>query len=191
MVGSDRILLFDGMNFEVKVNRNAKRYSRKELCYRILWGVGRQFFRLTPRPCFGIRRSILRLFGAKVGRRVHIYSSSHIYLPWELTIGDDSAIGEWALIYNLGKVTVGERTIISQRTHLCAGTHDYKDPTMPLIKTPIQVGSDVWICADAFVGPNVKIEDGSIVAARAVVVKDVDHGEIVGGNPAKLIKSRD
>ena len=178
------------MNLEVETNRKTRRYSRKELLYRILWSFGRQFFRLTPRPCFGIRRSILRLFGAKVGKSVHVYPSTHIYFPWNLKIGDNSAIGEWALIYNLGKVTIGKRTVISQRTHLCAGTHDYKDPAMPLLKPPICVGNDVWVCADAFIGPSVKVADYAIVAARAVVVKDVNNSEIIGGNPAKVIRKR-
>ncbi len=190
MVASNLILLFDNMNSETKINQNAKIYSRRELLYRVLWSIGRQFFRLTPRPCFAIRRSILRLFGAKVGRNVHVYSSSHIYFPWNLSIGNDSAIGEWALIYNLGKVTIGKQTVISQRVHLCAGTHDYKNTSFPLMKQPIGIGNEVWVCADAFVMPNVKIGDRAIIAARSVVVKDVSYGKVVGGNPAKFIKSR-
>lgn len=190
MVVSNLISLFNSMNLEVKANRRAKRYSWRELFYRVLWGVGRQFFRLTPRTFFALRRTILRLYGAKVGRGVHIYPSAHIYFPWNLKIGKNSAIGEWALIYNLGEITIGERTTISQRTHLCAGTHDYRDPTMPLLKPPIIVGNDVWVCADAFIGPNVEIADRAIVAACAVVVKDVKRGEMVGGNPARVIKKR-
>ena len=93
------------------------------------------------------------MFGAQVGRNVNIYPSALIYYPWNLEIGDDSSIGEWALIYNLGTVTIGKRTTISQRVHLCAGTHDYREPTLPLLKPPIIVGDEVWICADAFVGP--------------------------------------
>jgi putative colanic acid biosynthesis acetyltransferase WcaF len=107
-----------------------------------------------------------------------------------LEIGEDSAIGEDALVYNLGRVTIGARSTISQRAHLCAGTHDYRDPTMPLLKPPVTVGNDVWICADAFVGPGRQIGDGAVVGARAVVVKDVEPWTVVGGNPAVFIKRR-
>jgi putative colanic acid biosynthesis acetyltransferase WcaF len=176
---------------EIQSNRAATKYSRKELILRVLWGFGKWVFRLTPRPCFGSRRWLLRCFGAKVGLNVNIYPSVLIYYPWNLEIGDYSSIGEWALIYDLGRVTIGERTTISQRSHICAGTHDYRNPSMALIKPPIVIGNDVWVCADAFIGPSVLIEDRAIVAAASVVVKDVAFAEIVGGNPAKFIKNRD
>ena len=174
----------------IESNRSASKYTRKELFLRVLWGFGKLVFRLTPRPCFGLRRGILRAFGAKLGSNVNIYPSALIYYPWNLKIGDDSSIGEWALVYNLGRVTIGERTTISQRVHLCAGTHDYKNAAMPLIKPPIEIGDEVWVCADAFIGPNVSIEARAIVAAASVVVKDVSAGDVVGGNPAKYIKAR-
>ena len=147
-------------------------------------------FRLTPRPCFALRRAILRIFGAKVGANVNIYPSALIYYPWNLEIGCYSAIGEWALVYNLGKVRIGSHTTISQRVHLCAGTHDYTDTAMPLMKPPINIGDEVWVCADAFIGPNVSINSLAIIAAASVVVKNVAEKEIVGGNPAKYIKKR-
>lgn len=177
-------------SLDINSNRTSTKYSRKELFLRVLWGCGKFVFRLTPRPCFGLRRFILRSFGAKIGSRVNIYSSALIYFPWNLEIGDDSSIGEWALVYNLGLVRIGARTTISQRVHLCAGTHEYNDPTMPLLKPSISVGDEVWICADAFIGPAVKIEQRAIVAAAAVVVKNVAADHIVGGNPARVIKVR-
>lgn len=177
-------------DLDINANRSAVKYTNKELLIRLIWGLGKLVFRLIPRPCFGLRRFILRSFGAKIGSGVNIYPSALIYYPWNLEIGDDSSIGEWALIYNLGKVSIGERTTISQRVHLCAGTHDYKNPAMPLIKPPIVVGDEVWICADAFVGPNVKVGDRAIIAAGSVVVKDVAASLIVGGNPSKYIKAR-
>ncbi len=61
---------------------------------------------------------------------------------------------------------------------------------MPLLRNSVKIGSKVWICSDAFVGPNIKIGDGAIIAAAAVVVKNVSHMKIVAGNPAKYIKRR-
>lgn len=178
------------MIIDPQTNRAATKYSKRELFARALWGFARFIFRATPRPFFGPRVLILRIFGAKVGKRVNIYPSANIYFPWNLEIGDDSSIGEWALVYNLGKIKIGERTTISQRVHLCAGTHDYKVPAMTLLKPPIEIGNNVWVCADAFVGPNVKIAENAIIAAASVVIKDVGASQIIGGNPAKLIKMR-
>lgn len=178
------------MELNIKENRGAAKYAKRVLLARVLWGIGKCFFRCTPRPCFGLRRSILRLFGATVGENVNVYPSALIYFPWNLEIGDDSSIGEWALVYNLGRVRIGQRTTISQRVHLCAGTHDYKNPTMPLLTPPVDVADEVWVCADAFIGPSVSIGAKAIVAAASVVVKNVESNEIVGGNPARYIKER-
>jgi putative colanic acid biosynthesis acetyltransferase WcaF len=175
---------------DISANRSAIKYSRKELFLRVLWGSGKIAFRLTPRPFFGLRRLILRVFGAKVGVNVNIYPSALIYYPWNLEIGDDSSIGEWALVYNLGSVRIGSRTTISQRAHLCAGTHDYRSPALPLIKPPIVIGDEVWVCADAFVGPNVTVGAGAVVGACSVVTRDVEPLAVVAGNPARFIKSR-
>ena len=177
-------------NLDISANRKAIKYSSKELLLRVFWGFGRLLFRFSPRPCFGVRRMLLRCAGAKVGRNVNIYPSAIIYFPWNLEIGDDSAIGEWALIYNLGRVTIGARATISHRAHLCAGTHDYEQINLPLLKTPINVGDEVWICSDAFVGPGVVIEKRAVVGARSVVFKDVAESCVVAGNVAQFLKKR-
>mgnify|MGYP003761942239 CR=1 FL=1 len=178
-------------SLDISANRGAQKYSRKELFLRVLWGFGKILFSFSPRPCFGFRRWLLRVFGAKVGANVNIYPSATIYYPWNLEIGDDSAIGEWALVYNLGKVTIGQRATISQRGHLCAGTHDYRQPDMPLVKPPIIIEDEVWLCADCFVGPNVTVGRRAILGAASVLMKSVPQASIYGGNPAQLIKGRD
>ncbi|WP_052329583.1 WcaF family extracellular polysaccharide biosynthesis acetyltransferase [Rhodopirellula sp. SWK7] len=175
---------------DIQSNRTATKYSLRHNTIRIFWAIGAFLFRWTPRPLFGVRRVLLRCFGAEVGSRVHIYPSAVIYFPWNLTIGDDAAIGESALIYNLGPINIGHRATISQRSHLCGGSHDYNDPAMPLLKLPIEIGNDAWVCADAFVGPGVTIGQGSVIGARTVVTKDVPPWTIVAGNPAKQIGTR-
>ncbi len=170
--------------------RTVRPYSRGEYVGRILWTLATPLFRLSPRPFFAWRAALLRLFGARVGRHVHVYPSARIYLPWNLEIGDEASIGEWALVYNLGRVTIGAQATVSHGAHLCAGTHDYSDPALPLQRVPIVVGSAAWVCSDAFVGPGVRIGPGAVVAARAVVVKDVDAWQVVGGNPARVLKVR-
>ena len=175
---------------DIAANRRMRNYSKGEMFRRVLWGVGRLFFQLSPRPCFGWRRFVLRCFGARIGANVNTYPSTRIYFPWNLTVGDWSALGEEAFIYNLGPVTLGEKVTISHRAQLCAGTHDYTLPNLPLIKLPIVVRDQAWICADAFVGPGVTVGDGAIVGARCVVTKNVEPWAIMIGNPARMIKKR-
>lgn len=105
-------------------------------------------------------------------------------------MGEYSSIGENVSVYNLGPIVIGRHTAISQNVHLCAGTHDWRNPAMPLVRSSITIGSGTWVCADAFIGPDVRVGDNCIVAARAVVVRDVPDRSIAGGNPAAVIRSR-
>ena len=175
---------------DVEKNRKARKYSRGELARRVLWGCMQPLFRFSPRPCFGWRRFLLRCLGARIGRHVHIYRTVTISIPWNLEVGNYAAIGDHAFIYDLGRITIGARATISHRAHLCAGTHDYTKSDFPLLRPPITIGEQAWVCADAFVGPGVTVGEGAIVAACAVAVKNVAPWTIVGGNPAKFIKER-
>lgn len=156
----------------------------------MLWCFGRQLLRASPRPFFGFRRAILRLFGANIGRHVHVYPTTQVYMPWNLSVEAWAAIGEYAFIYNLGPVSIGERATVSYRAHLCAGTHDFSDPATPLLKPAIRIEDDAWIGTDAFIGPGVTIGKAAIVGARSVVVRDVAAGDVVAGNPCRVIGRR-
>lgn len=177
--------------WDVAGTRRERNWSTRELIGRALWAlVSALLFAWTPRHMWAWRRMILRTFGASIGMNVHIYPTVRIAVPWHISIGDYSAVGDQAILYSVGFITIGDRVTISQHAHLCAGTHDHTKPTMPVLKQPITIENDVWICADAFVGPGVRIGAHSIVGARAVAVRDVPVGAIVGGNPARLIKLR-
>jgi putative colanic acid biosynthesis acetyltransferase WcaF len=177
-------------DLDIAANRSARKYTSTELVRRVLWGIGAVLFRSTPRLLYGTRNVLLRLFGAEVGRNVRIHPCATIHFPWNLKIGDWSSVGEDATVYNLGSIEIGERVTISQRAHLCAGTHDATDSTMPLQKPPISIRDKAWVCADAFVGPGVTVGEGAVVGARAVAVGDVEPWSIVGGNPARFIRER-
>jgi putative colanic acid biosynthesis acetyltransferase WcaF len=169
----------------ISANRSARKWTRKEQMGRVLWAAVLPLFQFSPRLCWGWRRFLLRRFGARIGREVQIHPKVRVEIPWNLEVGDWSAIGFDALIYNLGPIRLGQRVTVSQRAHLCAGTHDFRDAALPLLKPPIRIHDDAWICADAFVGPGVEVGPGAVVGARAVVVKDVPAWTIVAGNPAK------
>lgn len=166
-------------------------YSLKEYARRALWElVGQNMIRISFRKMSGWRRFWLRLFGGKIASSSHFKSTTRIRHPWLLTIGEHSAIAEHVEVYNLGPIEIGDHSVVSQFAHLCAGTHDYTVPSLPLQRPAIRIGSGVWVCANAFIGPGVTIGDNSLVGAAAVVTKDVPAGVIVAGNPARVIKPR-
>ena len=166
-------------------------YPKREYLRRFVWLIVQAtLIRTSPGRAMGWRRFWLRRFGAKVGKLSGIRPTTRIVHPWLLTLHDFTMLGDHVTVYNLGQVTVGEHSVVSQNTHLCAGTHDYTKPQLPLVRSTITIGKGVWVCADAFVGPGVTIGDNAVVGARAVVVRDVEPGVVVAGNPAKFVKTR-
>ena len=168
---------------DVTTNRAKRSWSGREKLGRVLWSMAQLLFRFSPRPFWGWRRWLLRCFGAQIGTQAHIYPTVRVAIPWHLNIGDHAAVGDRAILYALGRIEIGPRATVSQYAHLCAGTHDRRDPARPLIKSPIYIGADAWVCADAFVGPGVRIGAGAILGARAVAMKDLAPGYIGMGNP--------
>ena len=176
---------------DIKGCRNKKAYSNSEYFGRILWSIISPLFYFSPRNFFFWRSFLLKMFGAKVGKNVNIYPSVKIYIPWNLSIDDFSSVGEWALIYNIGKIKIGKSVTISHKAQLCSGTHDYKKPNLPLLKKTIIIGDYVWICTDAFIGPGCEIGEGSIIGAKSVVFKNLGNWGIFAGNPAIFLKKRE
>ena len=111
---------------DIRENRRARKYASSEMTRRVFWTLAQPLFRFSPRPCFGWRRFLLRCFGAKIGRSVHVYPSTTIYFPWNLEAGDESAIGEQAFIYNLGRVTLGSCVTVASRASLRGNTRSYQ-----------------------------------------------------------------
>ena len=166
-------------------------FSLKNRLSRVLWGVvALAVFRYSPRPLHAWRAFVLRLFGAKVGAGVHVYPGVKIWAPWNLELGDQCGIGNGAVIYNQGKISIGKKAVISQGTHLCAGTHDHTQSGFPLVTKPIFIGDNSWIAAEAFIHPGVTIGEGCVVGARSVVTKDMPAWMVCAGHPCKPLKER-
>ncbi len=166
-------------------------YSMWEYVRRFAWAfVQRAFIRPSPPRANRWRRFWLRLFGAKVTPTSFIRASTTIRHPWLLELGQHCTLADDVVVYNLGPIKVGDHSVVSQGTYLCAGTHDYTKPNLPLLRPPIEIGRGVWVCAQAFIGPGVEIGDNSMVGARAVVMRSVPAGVIVAGNPARVVKAR-
>ena len=159
---------------------------------RAAWGcVAMTLFRLSPIPFFGWRRALLRLFGSVVASTAKVYPSTRIWAPWNLAMEHGSCLGPEVYCYNVAPVHLGVDSTASFRSFLCTASHDIRHPERPLISGPIRLERGAYVFADAFVGMNVTVGEGAVVAARAVVVKDVAPYDIVGGNPARTIGRRD
>ena len=156
-----------------------------------MWNiVSALFFRLSPKPLHAFRCNILRLFGAKIGKGVHVYPGVKIWAPWNIKLEDECGIANGAILYSQGKITIGKRAVISQGAHLCAGTHDYNDPGFRLITMPIIIGGQAWVAAEAFIHPGIEIGEGCVIGARSVVTKNMPAWMICAGHPCKPLKER-
>ncbi|MEL7472954.1 MAG: hypothetical protein AAGK04_06505 [Planctomycetota bacterium] len=166
-------------------------YPKSWYIKRLVWTVvDRVLFRYSPSQLTSWRRFWLRRFGAKVHPTANIRPGVKIKHPWIFEIGEHACLGDDAEVYNLGPIRIADHTVISQGCYLCAGTHDYHDERLPLVRPEINIGRGVWICAHAFIGPGVRVGDNALVGARAVVTRDVPPATIVAGNPAKVIRDR-
>lgn len=159
---------------------------------RAIWGgVWLVLLRPSPRSFHRWRAFWLRLFGAQLGHDVHVYPNVKVWAPWQLRIGNRVGVADGATLYNMAPLAIGDDCVISQGAHLCGGSHDIASPNFQLIAAPITLESNVWVCAEAFVGPGVKIARGCVLGARAVVMRSISEPWTVwAGNPAVLRKHR-
>ena len=162
-------------------------YKLYKALWMIVWTI---FVRPFPRISGNIVvKALLRLFGAKIGKGCRIYSSAKILVPYNLEIGDNVILADMLLIQNTALVKIGSNSIISQGTYICAGSHDIYKETFDTVRKPIIIGESVWIAAECFIGPGVHIGNGAVAGARSCVFKDIESWTLVGGNPAKVIKT--
>jgi putative colanic acid biosynthesis acetyltransferase WcaF len=158
---------------------------------RALWLVVEAVVFLNPIVVsYGLKRWLLRRFGATVGRGVLIKPGVHIKYPWRLTVGDHCWIGERAWIDNMEDVTLGSNVVVSQGAYLCTGNHDWSDPVMPLAPRPIVIEDGAWVGAFAKVGPGRTIGAGSVLGLGAVALADTEPWTVYVGNPAERAGSR-
>lgn len=172
--------------------RRTSSWTTRQKLGRTLWyAVEATLFRFSPQPCYRWRNWLLRRFGATVHPTARIRPSVTVEVPWHLTVGPDAIIGDRVILYCLGDVTIGARTVVSQYSHLCAGTHDHTRRDFPLVRLPIVVGDDVWVAADAFIGPGVRVGDGAVLGARSSAFADLPPWTVCVGSPAKPVGPRE
>lgn len=156
-----------------------------------LWYIVSVIFFMNPFfPSISIKPILLRLFGAKVGRKCIIKPSVNIKFPWHLELGDYVWIGENVWIDNQAKVLIEDNGTVSQGALLLTGNHNYKSVNFDLIIGEISIGEGAWVCAKSIVGPGVKVGRNAILALGSRTTQDLKENGIYSGNPAEYIKER-
>jgi len=159
---------------------------------RLLWYyVNALFFNSALFPFYGLKRAVLRAFGARIGRGVVIKPWVNIKYPWRLTVGDFSWIGEGVWIDNLADVRIGANACLSQDAYLLTGNHDYKSPRFTLITGAIDLDDGTWVGARAVVCPGRKMARNAILTAGSVLTADAEPNGIYAGNPAAFVRRRE
>ena len=177
----------------VRTDRSScpSQHSALNKMMRLLWGVCLLLlFRPSPWFWHAPRRLMLRLFGARVGRGVQIMPSVKIWAPWNLTLGDFSTVSHGVDLYCVDQITIGAHATVSQRAFLCTASHDIDHPNMPLITAPVKICDGAWVCAEAYIHPGVTLGTDAVAGVRSVVLHDVPDCQVVGGNPARILRAR-
>jgi putative colanic acid biosynthesis acetyltransferase WcaF len=164
--------------------------GRSAVVVQLWWLVQGSLFAWSPQFMYGWRRFLLRLFGARVGSHVLIRPSVRFTYPWKVAIGDNSWIGDEVTLYSLGEINIGKNVVISQKSYLCTGSHDFESPSFDIYAKPICIEDEVWLATDVFVSPGVTIGKGAVVGARSTVLNDLPGGMVCFGHPAKAVSQR-
>ena len=176
----------------VKLNKyDNSWYNPGNFLKRILWYCSNIIFfnNQILFPSF-LKRIILRIFGAKIGKNVIFMQNINIKYPWNLEIGDFSWIGEGVWIQSLGKIKIGKNVCISQFSSIITGSHNYKKNNFDLIVKDVVINDGVWIGAFAIVVPGVKCDVNSVLAVSSVATIDLKENSIYQGNPAIFKRKR-
>lgn len=158
---------------------------------RCIWFFINAIFFINPlNPFSGLKRSLLRAFGSKIGKGVVLKPNVNIKYPWKLTLGNYVWLGEGVWIDNLASVVIGDHSTISQGALLLTGSHNYKKKEFDLITKGITLENGVWIGAKSIVCPGVVCHTHSVLSVGSVATKDLDAYSIYQGNPSEKKRER-
>jgi len=158
---------------------------------RAVWSLFQlPFFLHTPKALSPLRIALLKLFGAKIGPHCEIGRGVKVWVPWNLIMGERSAIGFNTEIYNFAPVVIGDQVIVSQHNYICTSTHDYTHPYFPLVSKAIHIESQAWVASGCLLSPGVTIGEGAVIGARSLVTKSMPPWMVCAGSPCKPLKKR-
>lgn len=164
--------------------------GRSPMVVQFWWLVQATLFACSPQFMYGWRRFLLRAFGAKIGKNVLLRPSVKITYPWKLSIGDYSWVGDDVVLYTLGEIVIGRHAVVSQKSYLCTGSHDYRARAFDIYARPICIEDEAWVSTDVFVAPGITIGAAAVIGARSTVLENMPAGMVCAGYPARPIKPR-
>lgn len=141
-------------------------------------------------PSHYFRRFYYRVYGVKIGKGSAIHMGAVFYYPPNISIGEDTIIGEGIVLDGRDKLTIGNHVDIASDVMIYNSEHDVHDDNFTAMSSPVKIEDYVFVGPRAIILPGVTIKKGAVVAAGAVVTKDVEEFAIVGGVPAKVIGER-
>lgn len=157
----------------------------------ILWFLTNALFFINPViASSGLKKRLLRIFGARIGVGVVLKPGINIKYPWKLSIGDNTWIGERVWIDNLARVDIGKNVCLSQGAFLLTGNHDYSSTSFDLMVRDIVLEDGVWIGAKAIVCPGVRCGSHAVLSAGSVASGSLEPYSIFQGNPAGKVRDR-
>ena len=141
-------------------------------------------------PSHHYRRFFYRLFGMRIGKGSTIHMLARFYNPRNIKIGNDSIIGEGAVLDGRDKLIIGDHVDIASEVMIYNSEHDVQSSDFQAKTAPVEISDYVFIGPRAIILPGVKIGKGAVVGAGAVVTRGVEEYSIVGGVPAVKIGER-
>jgi putative colanic acid biosynthesis acetyltransferase WcaF len=145
---------------------------------------------ITHVPYNPLRLAVLRALGAQIGSHTYLFGGSEFLAPDRLSIAGQVHVGRFCQVDARGGIRIGRNVVIASHCLFITADHDPDDPAFPGRLGSIGIGDRVWIGSRATVLRDVTIGEGAVVAAGAVVGDDVPPWTIVGGVPARPLRSR-
>lgn len=141
-------------------------------------------------PSHSLRKLFFQTAGVKIGINSFVHMGVRFYYPLGITIGDGTIIGDGTFLDGRAPLKIGNHTSIASQVLIYNSEHDLNDENFKPTEEAVEIGDYVFVGPRAIILPGVKIGKGAIVAAGAVVTKDVGENAIVGGVPAHVIGQR-
>lgn len=167
-------------------------YTFADVVEHVLFWTVYGMVKYIPPPVGDYCRAFVLRCGAARIRSWRIREGVTFWFPRRFAMGRNCTLNEWVYIDAYGGITLGDGVRVAARASLISVNHRFDDPDQPihmqgLVPGRIVVGDDVWIGINATILAGVTIGRGAIVAAGAVVTREVPPLAIVGGVPAKII----
>lgn len=144
-------------------------------------------YNIIPNP---LRKYYLKLYGIRIGKHSSIHRYCKFFHIGKILIGNNSVINFGCYLDNRRGIIIGNNVGIAHNTKIYTLGHNIESPKFETKGAPVIIKDNVFIFSNVLIMPGVTIEEGAIILPGSVVTKRIPPYSIVGGNPAKVIKTR-